>query len=278
MIDNILAKFFANELLVFLLVLSLMLAFSEIGFRIGLRLYATKDAARKGQIGGIQGAVLGLLGLLLGFTFAMAVDRYDTRRGLVLKEANAIGTTYLRASLLPDTHQAPVKDLLGHYVDTRLTYWPLVDDPAKLAEGQKLIGDIQTQLWKHTTESAKEAPTDITATFIESLNQTIDVNAETHCRHASWDSQRRMAAAGNGGGVWLCDYQLWFWCGRRAIEIGQCVSSVAHRRRHRLDLRYLPLTRGSDPNRPTAAGRSTTVNEGQQVDHLMKTGRLAKSA
>lgn len=170
MINNILARFFANELLVFLLVMSLMLAFSEIGFRIGLRLYATKDAARKGQIGGIQGAVLGLLGLL-GFTFAMAVDRYDTRRGL-------IGTTYLRASLLPDTHQAPVKDLLRHYVDSRLEYWPLVDDPAKLAEGMRLIGNIQTQLWKHATESAKEAPTDITATFIESLNQTIDTDAE----------------------------------------------------------------------------------------------------
>ena len=122
--NNILARFFANELLVFLLVMSLMLAFSEIGFRIGLRLYVRKDSARKGQIGGIQGAVLGLLGRLPGFTFAMAVDRYDTRRGLVLKEANAIGTTYLRASLLPDTHQAPVKDLLRHYVDTRLTYWP----------------------------------------------------------------------------------------------------------------------------------------------------------
>jgi hypothetical protein len=178
MINNILARFLANELLVFLLVMSLMLAFSEIGFRIGLRLYATKDVARKGQIGGIQGAVLGLLGLLLGFTFAMAVDRYDTRRGLVLKEANAIGTTYLRTSLLPDTHQAPVKDLLRHYVDTRLEYWPLVDDPAKLAEGMRLIGNIQTQLWKHATASAKEAPTDITATFIESLNQTIDADAE----------------------------------------------------------------------------------------------------
>ena len=193
MIDNILAKIFGNELLVFILVLSLMLAFSEIGFRLGLRLHKTEDAARKGQIGGIQGAVLGLLGLLLGFTFAMAVDRYDTRRGLVLKEANAIGTTYLRASLLPDTHQAPVRDLLRHYVDTRLNYWPLVDDPLKLAEGMKLIGDIQTQLWKHTSESAKEAPNDITATFIESLNETIDVDAE------------RIAAmrAEIPGGVWL---------------------------------------------------------------------------
>lgn len=62
MIDHILARLFANELMVFLLVISLMLVFSEIGFRLGLRLHATNDAARKGQIGGIQGAVLGLLG------------------------------------------------------------------------------------------------------------------------------------------------------------------------------------------------------------------------
>src|SRR5258705_3843054 len=147
-----------------------MLAFAETGFRLGLRLHTAKDGARKGQIGGIQGAVLGLLGLLLGFTFAMAVKRYDTRRGLVLQEANAVGTTYLRASLLPDAQQAPVKDLLRRYVDIRLKYWPLVDDPAKLAEGMRLIADIQGELWKHATEAAKEAPNDITATFIESLN------------------------------------------------------------------------------------------------------------
>jgi hypothetical protein len=65
----------------------------------------------------------------------MAVDRYDTRRGLVPKEANAIGTTYLRASLLPGTHQDPVKDLLRHYVGTRLEYWPLVDDQRNSPRG-----------------------------------------------------------------------------------------------------------------------------------------------
>lgn len=212
MIDNILARLFASELLVFVLVMSLMVAFCEVGFRIGLRLYATKDAPRKGQIAGIQGAVLGLLSLLLAFTFAMAVDRYDTRRGLVLKEANAIGTTYLRASLLPDTHQAPVKDLLRHYVDTRLTYWPVVDDPAKRAEGIRLIRDIQTQLWKHATESAKEAPTDITATFIESLNQTIDTNAERIAAMRAEIPSGRLAAADNGRSVWLFHNKLWWWC------------------------------------------------------------------
>ena len=156
MVDNIMTRISGNELAVFLLVLVLMLAFAELGYRLGLRLYAANDAARKLQIGGIQGAVLGLLGLLLGFTFAMAVERFDTRRGLIVKEANALGTTHLRASLLPDAHQAPVKDLLRRYVDVRLKYWPLVDDPAQFDEGRRLVGEIQAHL-EHATEAAKEA-------------------------------------------------------------------------------------------------------------------------
>ena len=193
MVDDILTRIFGNELVVSVLVIFLMLAFAEIGFRLGLRLHVANDVARKGQIGGIQAAVLGLLGLLLGFTFAMAVERYDTRRGLVVHEANAIGTTYLRGSLLPEAHEASVKDLLRRYVDVRLRYWPLVDDPAKLAEGERLISDMQAELWKHADEAAKEAPNDITATFIEALNETFDNDA------------KRIAAmrAGIPGGVWL---------------------------------------------------------------------------
>ncbi len=193
MIDDILARIFAQQWVVFLLTAALLLALTEAGFRLGLRLHAAGDKARKGPIGGIQGAVLGMLGLLLAFTFAMAVNRYDTRRGLVLQEANAVGTTYLRASLLPEAHQAPVKDLLRRYVDLRLKHWLLADDPAKLAEGMRLSADIQVELWKHATEAAKEAPNNITGTFIQSLNETIDTDAE------------RIAAgrAHIPGGVWL---------------------------------------------------------------------------
>lgn len=187
------ARIFANQLTVFILIGVLMLAFAEAGFRLGLRLHSTNDVARKEQIGGIQGAVLGLLGLLLGFTFAMAVERYDTRRELVLQEANALATTYLRTSLLSDAHQTPVKDLLGRYVETRLKYWPLVDDPIKRAEGTQLIAELQIGLWKHASDAAKEAPNDTTAMFIESVNNTIDIDA------------KRIAAmrAGIPGGVWL---------------------------------------------------------------------------
>lgn len=176
--DDLLSRIFAQQWTLFVAVTVLLLAFSEAGFRLGLRLFATKDEGRKTQIGGVQGAVLGLLGLLLGFTFAMAVSHYDGRRGLVLKEANAIGTTWLRASLLPEAHVTPVKDLLRRYTEARLSYQRLADDPAKLAEGLRVCAGLQTELWKHATAAAKEAPNDITATFITALNETIDVDAE----------------------------------------------------------------------------------------------------
>lgn len=193
MIEDIFGRIFSNQWVVLLVTAALLLTLAEAGFRLGLRLHTAKDEARKGQIGGIQGAALGLLGLLLGFTFAMAVERFNTRRGLVLQEANAVGTTYLRASLLPDGHQAPVKDLLRRYVDVRLKYWPLLNDPAMLAEGMQLSADIHDELWKIATEAAKEAPNAITATFIEALNETID------------NHEKRITAgrAGIPDGVWL---------------------------------------------------------------------------
>ncbi len=191
--DNILAPILAHEWAVFLIIATLLLVSAEAGFRLGSRLYVAGDAGRKGQIGGIQAAVLGLLGLLLGFTFAMAVDRHDTRRGLIVKEASTIRTTYLRASLLPDAHQAPVRDLLRRYLDLRLKYQALAEDPAQLAEGMRMSSDIEAELWIHATEAAKEAPNDITATFIESVNETVDLDAG------------RLAAmrAKIPGGVWL---------------------------------------------------------------------------
>lgn len=151
---------------------------AEAGYRVGLRLHTAKDDARKSQIGGVQGAVLGLLGLLLGFTFAMAAGRYDTRRELVLKEANTIGTTWLRAGLLPEAQRAPVKQLLRDYVDTRLKYEPLVRDPAMLMEGMRLSGEIQNQLWQQAETAAATSPTPITVSFITTLNEMIDTDAE----------------------------------------------------------------------------------------------------
>ena len=175
--DEILASIFRNQWLVFTIIGLLLLALAEAGFRVGLRLFVTKDEPRKVQIGGIQGAVLGMLALLLGFTFSMALARYENRRDLVLKEANAIGTTYLRASFLPQPHAKAVEELLRRYTDARLSFDSAGRDSTKIAAAEDEAGKLQRELWVETVAAGKEAPTPITATFINALNETIDLDA-----------------------------------------------------------------------------------------------------
>lgn len=178
MLDDLMSQIFSNAWTVLLFSAAVLLAMTEVGFRFGLRIHAAKDEPRKQQIGGAYAAVVGLLGLLIGFTFAMALDRYDKRRGLVIQEANAIGTTNLRSSLLPGPLQAPVKDLLRRYADVRLEYHLLADDVPKHAEGMRLSREIESELWNYAIQAAQDAPNEITATFIESLNEMIDTDAE----------------------------------------------------------------------------------------------------
>ncbi len=175
--DEFFRSIFRNQWLVILVVGLWLLVLAEVGFRTGLRLFATHDEARKAQIGGVQGAVLGMLGLILGFTFAMAVGRYENRRDLVLQEANSIGTTYLRAALLPEAHKTAVEAKLRRYVDARLDFYNAGTDAAKIDAAEKVTAALQRELWEHTVAVAKEAPTPITATFINTLNETIDLDA-----------------------------------------------------------------------------------------------------
>jgi hypothetical protein len=180
---NDLPHFLDNLATFGLVVGAVLIGLAEIGYRIGLVLYARRDEARRSQIGGVQGAVLGLLGLLLGFSFSMAVSRYELRREMVLKEANAVGTTWLRAGLLPEAHRAPVQDLLRRFVDVRLTYQKQSEDAAQLAEGLRRSAEIESGLWQHAEAAGREAPTPITATFIVALNDMIDTSAERIAAH-----------------------------------------------------------------------------------------------
>jgi hypothetical protein len=192
-VDEWLASTFSTLWIIALVVGTLLLGLAKAGFQFGLRLHAKKDEARMSQIGGVQAAVLGLLGLLLGFTFAMAVNRYETKRQLVVKEANAIGTTFLRVDLLPESHQPPTRELLRQYLDIRIQYEPLASDPQKLAQAVRLSAEVENNLWKHAGAAAREAPTPATIAFVNALNQMIDIDAE------------RVANARSRipGGVWL---------------------------------------------------------------------------
>ena len=99
---------------------ALILLVVEAGFRVGRWRQRRAEHEREAPVGAIVAAGLGLLAFLLAFTFGMAASRFDTRRGLVLDEANAIGTTYLRAALLPEPHRTEIRTLLRDYVDLRL--------------------------------------------------------------------------------------------------------------------------------------------------------------
>src|SRR5438105_2447633 len=100
--------------ILFLAFVGLLLALVETGYRLGRR--QPTDDQERSQVGVIQGALLALLGLLLGFSFSMAATRFEARKQLVLDEANAIGTAYLRAQLLPERQRDQVLSLLRRYV------------------------------------------------------------------------------------------------------------------------------------------------------------------
>jgi hypothetical protein len=191
-VEDFLARVFDHQGILAIVVTGILSTVAEVGYRFGRRLHAAADGVRLSQIGAVQAAVLGILGLLLGFTFSMAVDRYDSRRTLVLEEANTIRTAWLRGGLLPDAHRQAVRDLLRGYVDVRI-FPKGREDPRLLAEELRRSVEMQFELWQHAESAALEAPNDMTATFVESLNDMIDAGTA------------RIAAARNRipFGVWL---------------------------------------------------------------------------
>lgn len=193
MFDEFLARVFFNQWLVLCVVSLLLLLLAELGYRFG-RAFRRRDPEAAANHGGnIQGAVLGLLGLLLGFSFAMAVGRYDSRRLLVVDEANSIGTTWLRADFLPQAHAAEVRKLLRGYAGLKVSEFDHDPDSPGMNRLRGEITATHKALWANASAACAESPSPITASFVTSLNETIDLDSS------------RMAAARNHvpGAVWL---------------------------------------------------------------------------
>ena len=131
------------------------------------------------DISTLEAAMLGLLALIIGFTFAMALSRFDTRRDAVLLEANAIGTTALRARLLPEPHRKEVLKLLRDYVRVRLDITQRTPSLADLETAIKQSNDIQEALWREAMAiSAIDQNMVPTGLFIQTLNEMIDDQAK----------------------------------------------------------------------------------------------------
>ena len=165
-------------IIVIVLIIALIAAL-EIGNRLGRRARASIDDTGKSQANSLQGAIIGLLALLLAFTLSMAISRYDTRRQLVLDEANAIGTTYLRAKMLPPPYSADAANLLRQYVENRLEFYNAGIDQARLQAASDQATQLQGQLWSiAVAASAQDNRAVPTGLFVQTLNDTIDLQAK----------------------------------------------------------------------------------------------------
>ena len=148
-----------------------ILGASEIG-----RLVGARAAGRGGgDVSTLEGAVLGLLALMIGFTFAIALSRFEARRDAVLNEANAIGTTALRARLLPAPYGGEALKLLREYVQIRLDITQRVVSAPELNAAVGRSNEIQEALWRNAIVLAgKDTGMVPTGLFIQSLNEVID--------------------------------------------------------------------------------------------------------
>jgi hypothetical protein len=158
-------------LTIFLTSLAVVWAVTELGWQLAVR----GDGRGGANIPTLEAATLGLLALMIGFTFAMALSRFDARRDAVLKEANAIGTTALRARLLPEPHRAETVKLLREYVQIRLDVISTGTSLVELANAVDRSNALQEKLWQQATAmAAKDKGLVPTGLFIQTLNEMID--------------------------------------------------------------------------------------------------------
>lgn len=155
-----------------------LLIFLEVGRRFGRRQLSKDPKGAREGTGAVDGAVFGLLGLIIAFTFSGAAKRFDERRAMIVEEVNAIGTAYLRLDLLPPRLQAPLRQHFRDYVDARLaTYRKLPDIPAAKMELAKTLA-LQGAIWKGAITAAdhQEAMPDAMKLLLPALNNMIDIS------------------------------------------------------------------------------------------------------
>jgi len=159
-------------ILVVVLLFAGMLAFLEIGLRLGRR--ATEGIGK--AFSTLAGAVFALMGLLIAFTFSGAATRYEARRQLIVAETNAIGTAYLRIDLLPLPRQEPLRDSFRRYLDARLAFYRKLGDLVAAKAEMARVEALQQDIWSQTITACREGCSPpVTAFVLASLNEMIDI-------------------------------------------------------------------------------------------------------
>jgi hypothetical protein len=171
-----------RPLFVFLISLVLLWLAARIGA--ALRKRQPLDDGMRHDLDVVVAATLTLLGLIIGFSFSMATDRYDQRKNLEEAEANAIGTEYTRADLLPAADAARVRALLVEYLDQRILFYGTRDEN-KLRRINDATAQLQTDLWSAVKAPAVASPTPVTALAVAGMNDVL--NSQGYTQAAWWN-------------------------------------------------------------------------------------------
>ena len=147
-----------------------------IGRRIGVRrIREDADGARAG-VGAVEGAVFGLMGLLIAFTFSGAATRFDARRQLIVEETNAIGTAWLRVDLLPASAQPAVRQGFRDYLDSRVAMYRNFSDPVVAGQEWAKSTRLQSEIWALAVAACREpGMQQATMLLLPALNEMIDI-------------------------------------------------------------------------------------------------------
>ena len=191
-------------LLVFGLSLVVLWGAVQVGVRSAHRLEDVRE-----DFGIVVTATLTLLSLILGFTFSMAVGRYDQRKLYEEEEANAIGTEYVRADLLPSSDAENVRRLLREYLDLRILYYQTRDRTA-LRQIDTSTGQLQKQLWAAVRTASAPQPTPVVALAVSGMNDVLNSQSYTQAAWlnrippAAWALVAIISLAANGmvGALW----------------------------------------------------------------------------
>ena len=196
-------------LLVFALAFFLLWVSTRAGSALKKRRDLTQEARQDFSL--IQSSMLTLLGLLIAFTFSMAVNRYDLRKNFEEAEANAIGTEFVRADLLGAADATKMRALLRDYLDQRVLFYS-ARDPRRVAEINARTARLQNELWAVVVPLAA-TPTPISALVITGMNDVL--NSQGYAQAAWWN---RIPLA-----AWLLMTALAFVC---TMSIGYGASSA----------------------------------------------------
>jgi len=169
-----------SAVLVAIALLGVMVLGAELGYRLGRKGRRTHDEPTRTQITSIQAATLGLLALLLGFTFAMALSRFEYRKQMVVQESNAIGTAALRSQFLPTSRDDEINELFRRYVEIRLeSVLHTVQGSSAREQLDLEVRHIQHQLWRIANEAAETDPRSISlGLFTHAVNELIDIKTK----------------------------------------------------------------------------------------------------